>query len=57
MDWGRGIADDIAPAKALGLDTVWIRRNQDATRMVEAQPTWRYPTLADFADAMFEDSQ
>ena len=48
---------DIAPARALGLDTVWIRRNHDATRMVEAQPTWSYPTLADFADAILEDSQ
>ncbi len=45
---------DIAPANALGLATVWIDRNQGtrgAARETEAQPTWTYPTLGEFADA------
>ena len=45
---------DIAPANALGLATVWIDRNQGsqgAARETQAQPTWTYPTLGEFADA------
>ena len=45
---------DIAPANALGLATVWIDRNQGtqgAAPETEAQPTWTYPTLGEFADA------
>ncbi|MCE2526032.1 MAG: haloacid dehalogenase type II [Actinomycetia bacterium] len=43
---------DIAPASALGIDTVWIRRDHNAARVVDAQPTWSYATLGDFADAI-----
>lgn len=43
---------DIAPAGALGLDTVWIRRDHNAARVVDAQPTWSYADLGDFADAI-----
>ncbi len=43
---------DIAPAADLGLETVWIRRDHNAARMVDAQPTWSYPTLGDFAEAI-----
>lgn len=46
---------DIAPAGTLGLDTVWIRRDHNAARLVEAKPTWSYPTLGDFADAILGD--
>ena len=45
---------DIAPANALKLATVWIDRNQGsqgAARESEAEPTWTYPTLGEFADA------
>ena len=47
---------DIAPAAALGLDTVWIRRDHNAARVVEARPAWSYPTLGDFADAILGES-
>ena len=43
---------DIAPAAELGLDTAWIRRDQSAARIVEARPTWSYPTLAGFTEAI-----
>ena len=43
---------DIAPAGALGLDTVWIRRDHNAARVVDAKPTWSYNTLGEFADAI-----
>ena len=42
---------DIAPATALGLDTVWIRRGNEAARRASASPTWTYDSLAAFADA------
>ena len=44
---------DIAPASAAGLDTVWINRPTiDATRPVEAEPTWTFESLADFTAAL-----
>ncbi len=43
---------DIAPAAALGLDTVWIRRPRGATRPADAKPTWTFDSLAEFADAI-----
>ena len=42
---------DIAPASALGLDTVWIRRGNNAARRVSARPTFAFDSLAEFADA------
>ncbi|MCB1683362.1 MAG: HAD-IA family hydrolase, partial [Pseudomonadales bacterium] len=43
---------DILPAAAAGLDTVWIDRpSLGATRVVEAKPTWTFPSLQDFAAA------
>ena len=42
---------DIAPATALGLDTVWIRRGNNAARQAQANPTWTFDSLAEFADA------
>ncbi len=47
---------DIAPASTLGLDTVWIRRGQNAAKVVEARPTWSYATLGNFADAILGKS-
>jgi 2-haloalkanoic acid dehalogenase type II len=44
---------DIAPARAAGLDTVWIDRpGPVATRESDAEPTWTFPTLTDFVDAL-----
>ena len=43
---------DIAPATAFGWDTVHIRRTRNAARTVEAEPTWAYDSLAEFADAV-----
>ena len=43
---------DIAPASALGWDTAWIRRGRNAARLVEAQPTCAFDTLAALADAL-----
>ncbi len=47
---------DIAPASELGLDTVWIERPGSAAakaaRTADAEPTWSFPTLADFATAL-----
>ena len=42
---------DIAPASSLGLDTVWIQRDNNAARRVSASPTWTFESLAAFADA------
>ncbi len=43
---------DILPATAAGLDTVWINRPTiDATRPVEAEPTWTFSSMAEFAAA------
>lgn len=42
---------DIAPAAALGLDTVWIQRGNNAARRVRASPTWTFHSLAEFAEA------
>ena len=43
---------DIAPASAFGLDTVHIRRDRNAARVVDAKPTWTFDSLAEFADAV-----
>ncbi len=44
---------DIIPATELGLDTVWIERpGSSAARGIDAQPTWTFATLGDFADAI-----
>ena len=44
---------DIVPATRLGLDTVWIERpGSSAVGAIEAQPTWTYATLGEFADAI-----
>ena len=44
---------DILPATAAGLDTVWINRpSLGAAKPVEAQPTWTFTSLADFAAAI-----
>ena len=43
---------DIAPASALGWDTVWIRRASNAARPAAASPTWTFDTLAELADAL-----
>ena len=43
---------DIAPASAFGWDTVHIRRARNAARAVDAEPTWAFDSLADFAHAV-----
>jgi 2-haloacid dehalogenase len=46
---------DIVPARALGLDTVWIRRDADATsaaKEVDAEPDWTFDDMESFAAAM-----
>ena len=48
---------DIAPASALGLDTVWIDRRagkhgSGATRATQAKPKWQFIGLAPFVEAM-----
>ena len=44
---------DILPATAAGLDTVWINRpSLGAAKPVDAQPTWTFTSLADFAGAV-----
>ena len=43
---------DIAPASAHGLDTAWIRRDNNAARRVDAKPTWTFDSLAEFADSV-----
>lgn len=50
---------DIAPAHAMGIDTVWIDRTDGragAARSSDATPTWRYADLAAFAQAMVDTS-
>lgn len=46
---------DIAPAKALGLDTVWINRpsaaGSGAARFVEVEPTWTFGDLSELVEA------
>jgi 2-haloacid dehalogenase len=43
---------DIAPAGEMGLDTVWINRpSLGAAREVDAEPTWTFASLAEFAAA------
>ena len=44
---------DILPATALGLDTVWINRpSGGAAAAVDANPTWTFNTMAEFAAAI-----
>ena len=44
---------DIAPAGAAGLDTVWIDRpGLGAAKPAEAEPTWRFDSLAALAAAL-----
>ncbi len=44
---------DIVPATAAGLDTVWINRpSLGAAMPVQAQPTWQFSSMAEFADAI-----
>jgi 2-haloacid dehalogenase len=47
---------DIAPAKALGLDTVWINRpsaaGSGAARPAEVEPTWTFGNLDEFVRAL-----
>lgn len=51
---------DHAPAKALGMTTVWIDRRHDrpgagATPRAEASPDARFPSMAAFAEAIVPD--
>lgn len=46
---------DIAPANALGWDTVWIRRAGNAAKTVSAEPVWTFDTLVEFADAVLAE--
>lgn len=49
---------DHEPALALGLQTVWINRPSSGATPPPAtavQPTWTFPSLADFAEAAFKD--
>ena len=48
----QSVYHDIAPATALGLPTVWIRRTRNAARSADARPTWTFESLAGFADAL-----
>jgi 2-haloacid dehalogenase len=48
---------DIAPARALGIDAVWIDRRAGkhgggATRASDARPSWQFPSLAALVDAL-----
>lgn len=44
---------DILPASELGLDTVWIDRpSRGAAKAVDAEPTWTFGSMADFAAAI-----
>ena len=46
---------DIAPATAMGLATVWIDRNRGgpgAAPDADVEPTWTFPTLGAFAEAV-----
>jgi 2-haloacid dehalogenase len=43
---------DILPATELGLDTVWINRpSNGAAKAVDADPTWTFNSMAEFASA------
>ena len=49
---------DHEPALALGLQTVWINRASGGATpppSTSVQPTWTFPSLAAFAQAVFED--
>ena len=51
----QSVYHDIEPATALGLPTVWIRRDRNAARPGEHRqvaPTWSFDSLGDFADAV-----
>jgi 2-haloacid dehalogenase len=44
---------DVAPANALGLDTVWINRpSKGATKPFEAEANWTFENLSDLAQAL-----
>ena len=46
---------DILPASDLGLDTVWINRpSRGAAKAAEAEPTWTFTSMAEFAAAITE---
>lgn len=40
---------------SLGLDTVWIRREHTAARVVDAKPTWSYDTSGISPTPSWED--
>lgn len=43
---------DIVPATRMGLNTIWINRpSLGATRSVDADPTWTFKSMAEFAAA------
>ena len=48
----QSVHHDIAPASALGFETVWIRRDRNAAKAADAKPTWTFASLAEFADAV-----
>ena len=54
----QSVYHDIEPATALGLPTVWIRRDRNAARPGEherVEPTWSFDSLGEFADALLGD--
>ncbi len=54
---GQSLFHDVAPAAELGMDTVWIDRNQGAVGAAQdasAQPDWTFPNLREFADAILD---
>ena len=54
----QSVYHDIEPATALGLPTVWIRRDRNAARPGEHRkvaPTWSFDSLGEFADAVLGD--
>ena len=53
----QSVYHDIEPATALGLPTVWIRRDRNAARpggQARAEPTWSFDSLGEFADAVLD---
>ena len=51
----QSVYHDIEPATAVGLPTVWIRRDRNAARtgqQATAAPTWSFDSLGEFADAV-----
>lgn len=53
----QSVYHDIEPATALGLPTVWIRRDRNAARPGghgAATPTWSFDSLGEFADAVLD---